>query len=448
MLRYINLRTTAASCFLVVAALASGSALVAPASATSALKQLVSFACADAHACLTVVNSFSGKAIVGVSQTNHAIDGRITTAPPFNGTIFAGMRGDDAASSQTDYNAGVQGTAPNGTGVVGITSFDSSNSGLEQDGMVGLDNSRTINYNAGVLGASRKNAGLYGYATGVTIPSCTFLCPKSGVGVGAESGTGTGVFARGAIGVVALGDTRKFPALAVATSMSHGPLIEAFGSSDNTTEVMLLDHRGNLTVAGRLTQYGNSMTIRTTSHGEQVGIFAPQQSAPTMEDFGEAQLVEGRAVVQLDPRFASTLDTRFRYRVFLTPQGDSNGLYVAEKTASAFLVREHDTTTNGRSRQTSNVVLIIASSPSHTDRQRNVYRPTPESTMRRRAPACQLVSKQILSARGARLGFCPNVSQYPWNPTDAIGSAITERIGTNSCDSQPQLSAHFNAQLA
>lgn len=353
----LNLRTTAVSCLLAVAGLTSGFALLAPASAASAIKQLVLFACGDTRACLTAVNSSSGKAIVGASQTNYAVEGRIATAPPFHGTIFAGVRGDDGSTSQTDYNAGVLGTAQNGTGVVGITSFDSSNGGLEQDGVVGVDNSKTVNFNSGIFGASRKNSGVYGFATGVTIPGCSFLCPKSGTGVGAESPTGTGVFSRGAIGVLALGDTHKFPALAVGTYMSNGPLIDAFGGSDDQTQVLLLDHRGNLTVAGRLTQYGSPMTVRPTSHGDQVGTFAPQQSVPTMEDFGEAQLVGGRAIVRLDPRFASTIDGRFRYLVFLTPQGDSNGLYVTQKTAEAFVVREHNDAPNFRGRADANVVF-------------------------------------------------------------------------------------------
>jgi hypothetical protein len=357
MLRYIRLQATVAPCLFIIAASVSGFALWAPASASSAIKQLVSFACADTRACLTAANSSSGKAIVGVSQTNYAIEGRITTTPPFHGTIFAGIRGDDASANQTDYNAGVLGTAPNGTGVVGITSFDSSNNGLEQDGVVGLDNSKSVNFNAGVFGASRENAGLFGFATGVTIPSCSFLCPKSGTGVGAESPTGTGVFSRGAIGVLALGDTHKFPALAIGTYMSNGPLIDAFGGSDNQTQVLFLDHHGNLTIAGKLTQYDTPMTVKTTSHGDQVGTFAPQQSQPTMEDFGEAQLIEGRATVRLDPRFASTIDGRFRYLVFLTPQGDSSGLYVAQKTADAFVVREHGDAPSFRGRAGAGVVF-------------------------------------------------------------------------------------------
>ncbi len=160
----------------------------------------------------------------------------------------------------------------------------------------------------------------------------------------------------GAIAVSAIGAGHRFPALAVF-NQSEGPLIDAWGGSGNTTEVLSLDINGNLTVAGTVTQHGSPMTIRRTSHGDEVGTFAPAQSAPTMEDFGEAQLVDGRAIVRLEPRFASTIDGSYRYLVFLTPQGDSNGLYVAQKTATAFLVREHNEAPNFRERRASNVAF-------------------------------------------------------------------------------------------
>ena len=42
----------------------------------------------------------------------------------------------------------------------------------------------------------------------------------------------------------------------------------------------------------------------------------------------------------LDPTFASTIDTRRQYQVFVTPGGDTHGLYVTNKSPSQFVVRE------------------------------------------------------------------------------------------------------------
>jgi hypothetical protein len=51
-------------------------------------------------------------------------------------------------------------------------------------------------------------------------------------------------------------------------------------------------------------------------------------------------MVAGVARVALDDDFASTIDRSTPYHVFLTPLGDTRGLYVSRKTASGFEVRE------------------------------------------------------------------------------------------------------------
>ena len=58
-----------------------------------------------------------------------------------------------------------------------------------------------------------------------------------------------------------------------------------------------------------------------------------------MEDTGTAQLERGSAM-RLDPTFASSIEPGISYRVFVTPNGDMRGLFVAAKTAGGFIVRE------------------------------------------------------------------------------------------------------------
>jgi hypothetical protein len=76
------------------------------------------------------------------------------------------------------------------------------------------------------------------------------------------------------------------------------------------------------------------------SGGATVKSFGARTSSPTIEDTGSAQLVNGAAVVRLDPTFAASLDSTSAYRVFLTPDGDTRGLFVASKTPSGFVVHE------------------------------------------------------------------------------------------------------------
>jgi hypothetical protein len=51
-------------------------------------------------------------------------------------------------------------------------------------------------------------------------------------------------------------------------------------------------------------------------------------------------MVGGVANVAIDRAFVSTIDRNSPYHVFLTPMGDTRGLYVSVKTPSGFEVRE------------------------------------------------------------------------------------------------------------
>jgi hypothetical protein len=50
-------------------------------------------------------------------------------------------------------------------------------------------------------------------------------------------------------------------------------------------------------------------------------------------------LANGKAEVNIDPEFAAVIKTD-GYHVFVTPYGDSRGLYIANRSATGFEVRE------------------------------------------------------------------------------------------------------------
>jgi len=68
-------------------------------------------------------------------------------------------------------------------------------------------------------------------------------------------------------------------------------------------------------------------------------LYCQESPEPWFEDFGEAKLVGGKAEVKLDPDFAAVVHSD-GYRVFLTAEGDSKGLYMAGKSSAGFEVRE------------------------------------------------------------------------------------------------------------
>jgi hypothetical protein len=77
------------------------------------------------------------------------------------------------------------------------------------------------------------------------------------------------------------------------------------------------------------------------SPGRAVVSYVATQSLPTIDDFGEATLQNGLAYVRLDPAFANVIDQRSNYLVFITPEGDSHGLYVTQKSLRGFAVHEN-----------------------------------------------------------------------------------------------------------
>ena len=83
-----------------------------------------------------------------------------------------------------------------------------------------------------------------------------------------------------------------------------------------------------------------STSVAHSSTGTDVRTYAGRQSLPTIEDFGEATLQNGRAYVRLDPAFARTIATTQPYLLFITSEGESRGLYAANRTLAGFEVHE------------------------------------------------------------------------------------------------------------
>jgi len=71
-----------------------------------------------------------------------------------------------------------------------------------------------------------------------------------------------------------------------------------------------------------------------------VETYAPHSAEDWMEDYGTGVIERGVARVKIDPAFAETISESADYHVFITPRGDSKGLYVINATAAGFEVRE------------------------------------------------------------------------------------------------------------
>jgi hypothetical protein len=126
-----------------------------------------------------------------------------------------------------------------------------------------------------------------------------------------------------------------------ATAVTGAGLILQGLSGPNFNQVFSVDASGNLNISGNLVVSGTKSSTAKLQNGQEVALYALESPENWFEDFGSAELMSGVACVPLDTSFAEATNAAVIYHVFLTPNGDSNGLYVARKTPAGFEVREH-----------------------------------------------------------------------------------------------------------
>jgi hypothetical protein len=316
--------------------------------------------CTSSNPCLHSTNKGSGPAILGQSDGGNGIVGQTVVNSKTSG--FAGVYGADLATPNPSgtplNNAGVVGKTFTGIGVLAQANAGTAivANAAGGDGLFGTTQSNIPGIaSAGVFGEDVGNtstaSGVTGFSgTGIGVAGDNFERGKylnaAFLGLTFASSINTYFPAKppGALfnsdigeGVVAESQASQAEALAAA-NFSGGPLFRAYAGS---AEMLDLDNGGNMVLEGTLTQNGNPKSVTHTSGAGDVVMYAPTQAVATVEDVGEARLSLGQAYVRLDPRFASTMNQTHPYLVFITPQGDTAGLYVSQKSAAGFVVREH-----------------------------------------------------------------------------------------------------------
>jgi hypothetical protein len=138
------------------------------------------------------------------------------------------------------------------------------------------------------------------------------------------------------------------PLVAQNNSPSGYPTLDLF-AFDNTNAGGLLFSATSfgfggscvIDVGGTLTCTGaKNAAVPVDGGARKVALSAIEAPENWFEDAGSGHLSSGEAVINLEPIFGQTVNTGIDYHVFLTPNGDCKGLYVAQKSATSFVVRE------------------------------------------------------------------------------------------------------------
>jgi hypothetical protein len=87
---------------------------------------------------------------------------------------------------------------------------------------------------------------------------------------------------------------------------------------------------------------GAVSTIINGVDGESKVMFASEAPEVLFEDYGTGTLLNGSASIAIDPTFTNNISVSDEHplKVFIQLEGDCNGVYVTNKTATGFLVKE------------------------------------------------------------------------------------------------------------
>ena len=360
------------------------------------------FSCTSTAACLEWDNSGAGPAIKGVSTGGNGVSGqtKFKSAGKTSGT--SGVVGTDLSTSG-HLNAGVSGVSKNGTGVIGTSTAYNGMQGLSTAaGASGVYGQNSTSSGFGLAGrntASAKGSGAGVYADGGNANNAIFASsttadsiysysdqatsyvanqgpsnnsPEMSLNAGGssvphemlrvQSSSGTDVFDVNSMGFLNANgggvDVLNSPAQAALLGNAFGNYqnntLEVYGGGTDTgayvftvrdydgNQKMGVTDTGSIQISGLLYTHGSCYEgcIVGGKRARAVTEYTPKESEPTIEDNGEAQIVDGSAEVALDPKFANVIDKDASYLVSVTPEGDCRGLYVSHRTAHGFSVRE------------------------------------------------------------------------------------------------------------
>lgn len=314
--RRVSVFTLAAAALGIVA-----SAMLQPAAAQNLAARIAAIVtCSSASPCAGWQNNGSGPAASAVGTKGVGLTASSTSNKAVNGVSKASGVG--AVYGENDSGSGY--------GVHGVVKGGSAGAAVYGQGGAGEGVYATSTGRTALVASASSQDGIDGLTSGSASggSAAVFAHDMStnalNFGVEGWSDHGVGVVARSVAGTEAL-------RVNSGTTQSGNPVVTV-NASDGTV-VAYIDDFGNEFITGEI------LTAGSCSNG--CIKYAPKVARPTVEDTGDAVLAAGRAYVPLPASLVDTVRQDGNYRVFVTPEGESNGLYVTQKSSRGFAVVEN-----------------------------------------------------------------------------------------------------------
>ncbi|QHS58645.1 OmpA family protein [Chitinophaga agri] len=330
-----------------------------------------------------------GKGVFTVFSGDHST-GIVNDQPIYTNAII-GYANSGTGAGVAGYNAsngyGVKGFTQVGSGVYGsgttrfnegVRGYNSSTSGGL--GVIGMTNSPYKATNSfrsgGVLGMSTHATGVGVVGTGNNIDYQTITnAPEIGAGVmgmGTRVGTiGFGTTVNVGIGVMGVGNNQttvlpthggagvvgiaggigatQYPGVGVlgfakgdATDVERWGGIFEFGRTASSVHVYTYLAGSNSTGIYGVISNGTKSTVVKDKTGENRLLFCTEAPEVLFQDFGTGELVNGVAHINLEELLTQSIrvDAKHPMKVFIQLEGECNGVFVTNKSAKGFDVKE------------------------------------------------------------------------------------------------------------
>jgi hypothetical protein len=287
-----------------------------------------------------------------------------------SGSNGIGVQGYTSGSSGIGIYGIWNGASAIGTGITEIGVWGDSSTGF---GILGTSDSSIAVFgastsSAGVSGFSSSSYGVYGQSSfdGVYGQSTG---SAYGVVGGSEGGVGVdgveidrSVTGSGFSNIGAWGDSKANDSIGVLGTTDDGNSL--FGKNNTANHETLYTENDSSTVGARAVRFagpgagtycyvvrdssgfgdlvctGSKSAAVPVEGNRMVRLYAVEAADNWFEDAGSGELANGSAVIALDQIFAQTVNGDLDYHVFITPNGECEGLYVAHKSAQGFEVHE------------------------------------------------------------------------------------------------------------